>query len=90
VAPLPKRLGLYATSLAKYANSYERITRALFFSGDSSDRMQTQFPPNVRISKYEQYGVFPSVATIPETCRPTALAFFTELNKQKLYIYIYV
>jgi len=79
-ARLPKALTLYTTSLENNAQTY-------FYSGDSSDsRMKAQFPPSVRISKYRECGAFPSVETLPETCRPTSLPFFTGLNKQKLYI----
>ena len=81
VAPLPKGLGLYATSLENNAHAY-------FFSSDS--KMQAQFSPSVRISKYGQCGIFPFAATLSETCRPTSLPFFTGLKKQKLYIYIYI
>jgi len=55
VAPLPKGLELYATSLENNAHAH-------VFSSDS--RMQAHFPPSVRISKY---GHFPFVATLSET-----------------------
>lgn len=74
VAPLPKGLGLYVTSLENNAQAY-------FFSSDS--RMQAQFPLSVRISKCGRCGLFPFIATLSET-------FFTGLNKQKLCICISV